>query len=100
MKKHPIAILVLTAAFLLSACAGEPAGQQAGADLKPAAAPQAAAAAAAVAGQPAAAKPGVAKPPDGKVADRFLGPVTAKDIEAAIAKAGGPDAAHVPAAKS
>lgn len=38
--------------------------------------------------------------PDGKVADRFLGPVTAKDIEAAIAKAGGPDAAHVPAAKS
>lgn len=28
--------------------------------------------------------------PDGKVADKFLGPVTAKDIEAAIAKAGGP----------
>ncbi|MBF6025793.1 TlpA family protein disulfide reductase [Lysobacter niastensis] len=28
--------------------------------------------------------------PDGKVADKFLGPVTAHDIEAAIAKAGGP----------
>ncbi|RPE75532.1 TlpA family protein disulfide reductase [Vulcaniibacterium tengchongense] len=28
--------------------------------------------------------------PDGKVAERFLGPVTAKDIETAIAKAGGP----------
>ena len=68
MKKHPIAILVLTAAFLLSACAGEPEGQKAGADLKPAAAPQAAAATAAVAGQPPAAKPAGAKPPDGKVA--------------------------------
>lgn len=32
--------------------------------------------------------------PDGKVADKFLGPVTAKDIEAAIAKAGGPKAAQ------
>jgi len=31
--------------------------------------------------------------PDGKVADKFLGPVTAKDIEAAIAKAGGPQSA-------
>ena len=31
--------------------------------------------------------------PDGRVADKFLGPVTAKDIEAAIAKAGGPQAA-------
>ncbi|WP_425603107.1 TlpA family protein disulfide reductase [Lysobacter soli] len=30
--------------------------------------------------------------PDGRVADKFLGPVTAKDIEAAIAKAGGPQA--------
>lgn len=28
--------------------------------------------------------------PDGKIADKFLGPVTAHDIEAAIAKAGGP----------
>jgi thiol-disulfide isomerase/thioredoxin len=28
--------------------------------------------------------------PDGKVAKRFLGPVTAKDIDEAIAKAGGP----------
>ena len=28
--------------------------------------------------------------PDGKVARQFLGPVTAKDIEAAIAAAGGP----------
>ena len=28
--------------------------------------------------------------PDGKVAKQFLGPVTAKDIEAAIAAAGGP----------
>jgi thiol-disulfide isomerase/thioredoxin len=31
--------------------------------------------------------------PDGKVARQFLGPVTAKDIEAAIAAAGGPKAA-------
>ena len=68
MKNHPIAILVLTAVFLLSACAGEPEGQKAGADIKPAAAPQAAAATAAVAGQPPAAKPAGAKPPDGKVA--------------------------------
>lgn len=68
MKKHPIAILVLSVAFLMSACAGEPEGQKAGADIKPAAAPQAAAAAAAVAGQPPAAKPAGAKPPDGKVA--------------------------------
>jgi thiol-disulfide isomerase/thioredoxin len=30
--------------------------------------------------------------PDGKVARQFLGPVTAKDIEAAIAAAGGPKA--------
>jgi hypothetical protein len=30
--------------------------------------------------------------PDGKVAKQFLGPVTARDIEAAIAKAGGPPA--------
>ncbi|WP_345777318.1 TlpA disulfide reductase family protein [Lysobacter sp. MMG2] len=30
--------------------------------------------------------------PDGKVADKFLGPITAKDIEAAITKAGGPKA--------
>jgi len=30
--------------------------------------------------------------PDGKVAKQFLGPVTAKDIEAAIAAAGGPKA--------
>ena len=30
--------------------------------------------------------------PDGKVAKQFLGPVTAKDIEAAIAAAGGPQA--------
>lgn len=30
--------------------------------------------------------------PDGRVADKFLGPVTAKDIENAIAKAGGPKA--------
>lgn len=28
--------------------------------------------------------------PDGRIVDRFLGPVTAHDIEAAIAKAGGP----------
>jgi hypothetical protein len=68
MKNHPIAILVLTAAFLLSACGGDPAGQKAGADLKPAAGPQAAAATAAVAGPPPAAKPAGAKPPDGKVA--------------------------------
>ncbi|GAA5071811.1 TlpA family protein disulfide reductase [Lysobacter panacisoli] len=32
--------------------------------------------------------------PDGKVADKFLGPVTAKDIESAIAKAGGPKASQ------
>ena len=32
--------------------------------------------------------------PDGRVADKFLGPVTAKDIESAIAKAGGPKAAQ------
>ena len=31
--------------------------------------------------------------PDGRIADKFLGPVTAKDIEAAIAKAGGPQSA-------
>ena len=31
--------------------------------------------------------------PDGKIADKFLGPVTAHDIESAIAKAGGPAAA-------
>jgi thiol-disulfide isomerase/thioredoxin len=31
--------------------------------------------------------------PDGKVAKQFLGPVTAKDIESAIAAAGGPKAA-------
>jgi len=30
--------------------------------------------------------------PDGKVAKQFLGPVTAKDIEGAIASAGGPKA--------
>jgi hypothetical protein len=30
--------------------------------------------------------------PDGKVAKQFLGPVTARDIEAAIAAAGGPKA--------
>ena len=30
--------------------------------------------------------------PDGKVAKQFLGPVTAKDVEAAIAAAGGPKA--------
>ena len=28
--------------------------------------------------------------PDGKVAKHFLGPVTAKDVDEAIAKAGGP----------
>ena len=28
--------------------------------------------------------------PDGKVAKHFLGPITAKDIDEAIAKAGGP----------
>ena len=33
--------------------------------------------------------------PDGKIADKFLGPVTAHDIESAIAKAGGP--AEMPA---
>ncbi|MDI9238987.1 TlpA disulfide reductase family protein [Lysobacter sp. LF1] len=32
--------------------------------------------------------------PDGTVADKFLGPVTAKDIESAIAKAGGPKASQ------
>lgn len=37
--------------------------------------------------------------PDGKVADKFLGPVTAHDIEAAIAKAGGPQAQPADAAK-
>lgn len=31
--------------------------------------------------------------PDGRVAKQFLGPVTAKEIEAAIAAAGGPEAA-------
>jgi hypothetical protein len=31
--------------------------------------------------------------PDGRIADKFLGPVTAKDIESAIVKAGGPQAA-------
>ena len=31
--------------------------------------------------------------PDGRIADKFLGPVTAHDIESAIAKAGGPAAA-------
>lgn len=36
--------------------------------------------------------------PDGKVVDRFLGPVTAHDIEAAIAKAGGPKSAPAAAA--
>ena len=30
--------------------------------------------------------------PDGKVAKQFLGPVTGKEIEAAIAAAGGPHA--------
>lgn len=30
--------------------------------------------------------------PDGKVAKQFLGPITAKDVEAAIAAAGGPQA--------
>ncbi|HEY5849929.1 MAG TPA: TlpA disulfide reductase family protein [Lysobacter sp.] len=38
--------------------------------------------------------------PDGKIADKFLGPVTAHDIEAAIAKAGGPKAPEAPAAKT
>ncbi|WP_206859853.1 TlpA disulfide reductase family protein [Lysobacter changpingensis] len=38
--------------------------------------------------------------PDGKVADRFLGPVTAKDIESAIAKAGGPKPLQEPAAQA
>jgi thiol-disulfide isomerase/thioredoxin len=37
--------------------------------------------------------------PDGKVADKFLGPVTAHDIESAIAKAGGPQAQPADAAK-
>jgi len=37
--------------------------------------------------------------PDGKIADKFLGPVTAHDIEAAIAKAGGPQAQPAGAAK-
>ena len=32
--------------------------------------------------------------PDGKIVDRFLGPVTAHDIESAIAKAGGPASAR------
>ena len=36
--------------------------------------------------------------PDGKVAKRFLGPVTAQDIEGAIAAAGGPDVDEAPAA--
>jgi thiol-disulfide isomerase/thioredoxin len=31
--------------------------------------------------------------PNGRIADKFLGPVTAHDIESAIAKAGGPQAA-------
>ena len=34
--------------------------------------------------------------PDGKVAKQFVGPVTAKDIESAIAAAGGPQAATPP----
>jgi hypothetical protein len=29
--------------------------------------------------------------PDGRVAKKFLGPITAKEIEAAIAAAGGPE---------
>lgn len=35
--------------------------------------------------------------PDGKVAKQFLGPVTAKDIEAAVAAAGGPKSEPAPA---
>ena len=31
--------------------------------------------------------------PDGTIAKQFLGPVTAKDVEAAIAAAGGPKTA-------
>jgi len=55
MKRNPIAIPVLSLAFLLlAACSGEQAGQKAGADLKTTAATQAAATTAAVAGQPAA----------------------------------------------
>ena len=39
--------------------------------------------------------------PDGSVAKRFLGPVHARDIEAAIAEAGGPAVpAEVPEAAS
>jgi hypothetical protein len=38
--------------------------------------------------------------PDGKVADKFLGPVTAKDIESAITKAGGPKPVQAPAGRS
>jgi thiol-disulfide isomerase/thioredoxin len=38
--------------------------------------------------------------PDGKVADKFLGPVTAHDIESAIAKAGGPQPTKPEAGKS
>jgi thiol-disulfide isomerase/thioredoxin len=38
--------------------------------------------------------------PDGKVADKFLGPVTAKDIESAITKAGGPKPVQAPAGQS
>ena len=38
--------------------------------------------------------------PDGKIADTFLGPVSAHDIEAAIAKAGGPKAPEAAAGKS
>lgn len=38
--------------------------------------------------------------PDGKVADKFLGPVTAKDIESAITKAGGPKPLQAPAGQS
>lgn len=34
--------------------------------------------------------------PDGRISERFLGPVTAHDIEAAIAKAGGPKAEPEP----
>ncbi len=38
--------------------------------------------------------------PDGRVADKFLGPVTASDIEAAIVKAGGPKPSQGPAGQS
>jgi hypothetical protein len=34
--------------------------------------------------------------PDGKVAKRFIGPVTAKDIDEAIAKGGGPAMPQAP----